>query len=270
MAGGFNIALIVGILLSKFAKKSTYKFLNKLNIEQTVLGYTSYSIYIICLILTVMMVLSILGIPGTTILSIVSIAGVSIGLAFKEILSSLGSGYALLFLKPFKIGDYIEFEGIEGTVANMHILNTTLKTFDNKTIIIPNSKLINQNIINYTKQDIRRVDILFNLDYGIGIEKIESIITPILNSSDKILKEEKSLIGIRKFKEFNMEILVTAWVSTEDYWDVYYFLTREISNALNSHKISMKTIQDINVRNQKNFQLKDAGLNIIKNTKNKK
>lgn len=239
------ITLIIGFILSKLAKKSISKFLNKLNMDQPVLNYTAYSTYIICLVLTFMITLSILGIPQTTIFSVVSVIGVSLGIAFKETLSNLGSGYILLFLKPFKIDDYIEFAGIEGIVTDIHIFNTTLKTFDNKTIIIPNSKLTNQSITNYTKQDKRRVDIKFNLSYGTDIAFVKSLIKEVFDSEKSIIKEEPYILGIKTFKENGLEILATSWVKTEDYWDTYYSLTSRIEDSFRKNNIDMSIPQKI-------------------------
>lgn len=245
------VVLIIGIALSKVAKKMTAKFLNKLNIDQSILNYTTYSTYIVCIILTLMTTLSILGIPTNSIITMLGVLGIGLGLAFKTTLENLGSGFILIFFKPFKTGDYISTNGIEGIVTDMHIFSTSLNTFDNKTIIIPNSKLTLDNIINYTKQDVRRVDITFNLDYGTDMEKIEKMIKDLLKSNNKILKEHSSLVGIRKFKDFNLEILVTAWVNTDDYWDVYYFLTKEINQLFNANNINMKTTQEVSIRNHK-------------------
>lgn len=233
------IILIIGLILSKLAKKSMTNFLNRLNIDQPILNYTSYSVYIICLSLTVMIALSILGIPQATIFSIIGVAGVSLGLAFKESLSNLGSGYILLFLKPFKIGDYIEFSGIEGIVTDMYIFNTTLKTYDNKTIVIPNSKLTNQTITNYTKQDLRRVDIEFKLPLGTDIDNVQSILNKLFKSNKFIIKDKEINIVISRFEANALNIKATVWVKTDDYWDAYYSLNNEINKAFIKNKIDM-------------------------------
>ena len=239
------IILIIGILLSRLAKKSIVKFLNKFNIDQPIANYTTYSVYIICLSLTIMIVLSILGIPQATILSVIGVVGVGLGMAFNETLSNLGSGYILLFFKPFKIDDYIEFNGIEGTVVEMHIFNTTLKTFDNKTITIPNSKLANQSITNYTKQDKRRVDIMFNLPYGTDIDFVTNILNDLLMKEYAILKDPEHLIAITKFNENSIEFVVRAWVKTEDYWRIFYSLMSSVEKELRKNNIEMNIPQKI-------------------------
>ena len=242
--------LIIGFMLSRIVKKSTTKFLTKINVDQPILNYTAYSVYIICLAITIMIALSVIGIPQTTIFSVIGVVGVSLGIAFKEVLSNLGSGYVLLFLKPFKIDDYIEFAGIEGTVTNIHLFNTTLKTFDNKTIIIPNSKLTNQSITNYTNQDMRRVDIKFNLPYGTDINIAKSIIKDIFKSEKSVMQEYNSIMGIRAFKDNGVEMLVTAWVETSLYWDTFYSLTSKIEKSFRDNKIDLSLPQKIVYNNK--------------------
>lgn len=231
--------LIIGLVVSLFIKKTTKNFLQKLNIEQPILGYTSYTIYIICLLLTTIITLSILKVPQASILSFIGVIGVSLGLAFKESISNIGSGYIILFLKPFKIGDYIEFSGVSGTVVSICIFNTTLQTFDNKTVIVPNYKLINENITNYTRQEKRRVDIKFQLPYGTDIDFAKSLIQEVLDSEKSILKGEQSLIGIRNFNENGMEIVIRIWANTEDYWSTFYSLMSKIEKIFRENNIDM-------------------------------
>lgn len=250
------VIFIFGFIVSRLIKKYTSEFLIKLNMDQPLLNYTSYSIYIVCLLLTTIIALSIMEVPQTTIFSAIGVIGVSLGIAFKETLSNIGSGYILLFLKPFKINDYIEFEGIEGTVADIHIFNTTLKTVDNKSIIIPNSKLINQNIINYTKQDKRRIDIKFNLPYGTDVAAIKFLINEVFKSESSIIKEANSIIGIRNFKDNGVEILATSWVNTSDYWDTYFSLTSKIEDSFRRNGIDMSVPQKIVYDCEKNKKKK--------------
>lgn len=239
------IILILGIISSKHLRKASIKFLNRFNVDQSIANYTSYSIYIIGLVLTAMLSLSIIGVPQSAIISVIGVIGVGLGIAFNETLSNLGSGYVLLFFKPFKIDDYIEFNGIEGTVIDMHIFNTTLKTFDNKTIVIPNSKIANQSIINYTKQDKRRVDIRFNLPYGTDMDSVNKILNGILTSEKRILKDPEYLIGVSNFNDSGMEIAFRVWVNTEDYWGVFYSLMSKVEKTFRENNIDMSIPQKI-------------------------
>ena len=245
------LVLIGGIILSKYIKKASLRFLNKFNLEQSIINYTSYSIYVVSLILFVMLSLSIIGVPQTALLSVVGVVGVGLSIAFNETLSNLGNGYILLFLKPFKLGDYIEFADIQGTVTDIHIFNTTLKTFDNKTIIVPNSKLANQSIINYTKQDKRRIDIKFNLPYGTDIEHVNNILNTLIANEKAILNDPNPLIGVRSFNDNGMGFVVRAWVNTEDYWNVFYSLMSKIEKEFRKNNIDMTVVQKVIYQDKK-------------------
>ena len=233
------IILMLGILISKLSKKSVVEFLDRLNIDKTISNYISYGVYIVCMSSSIMFSLSILGVPVDSIISIIVVIFLSLGIAFKASLENIGSGLVLLCFKPFKVGDYVESLGIEGTVSDMHIFTTTLKTFDNKTIIVPNSKLTNQIITNYTKQDIRRVDVRFKLPYGTDVDFVEEMLNKVLASEDSVVKNERSIIGISKFEDDGFNFLVTAWAETEDYWKVHYSLNRKIEKAFRENSIEM-------------------------------
>ena len=233
------LVLLIGLFLSKAIKKWCIKFLSRFNIDQGILSYITYAVYIISISIVMIIVLSMLGIPIDTLVSILAVLFLSIGIAFKATLENVGSGLILLFFKPFKTGDYIESDTVQGTVIDMHIFSTYLKTFDNKIIVVPNSKLTNQNIINYTKQENRRIDIDFNLPYGTDIDYVIEILNTLISNENYILKEPESLIGIRGFNDNSIEFIIRVWVNTEDYWDIYYSLNKKIEKALRENSIDM-------------------------------
>lgn len=246
------LVLIIGIMISKLIKRYVIKFLNKLNFDQVIASYISYSIYVACIGLTIMATLSMIGIPIDSLVALIAVVFLSLGIAFKATLENVGSGFILLFFKPFKTGDYIESNGIEGIVSDMHIFSTTLKTFDNKAIIVPNSKLTNQSITNYTKQENRRIDIVFNLPHGTDMDNIKKILTDIFDSEANILKRTPYLIGIRQFKENSLEILATAWVDTDDYWDVFYSVTAKVEKSFRENNIELNIPQRVIYQNYDN------------------
>lgn len=245
------VVLIIGIILSKFAKKASNKFLSKLNLEQVIQGYLSYAIYISCLFVSIMIFLSMIGIPISTIMSLIVIIMLGICLAFKNVLENVGSGLLMIMFKPFKIGDYIETAEIAGIVSDMNLFNTNLKTFDNKTIIVSNSKLTNQNITNYTKQEKRRIDIILNLAYGTDMDEVKSLLNNIFISNSYVLNDEEFLIGIKNFKENGIEVIATSWVNTEDYWNAFYLLTDEIYREFRENKIDMHITTKILYKKEK-------------------
>lgn len=245
---GAVLFLAIGLIISKFIYKICIKTLSKTNIDKGVSNFITYGVYAGCVIIISMSTLELIGIPVGSFVAVLGTIGIGLGLAFKETLANLGSGFILLFFKPFKVGDYISLGATEGFVSDIHIFSTSLQTFDNKVIIIPNSKLTSDNIINYTKQDIRRVEVLFNLDYGVNMEKVNLLLNNIINTNNKIIKEETPLIAVKRFKDHNLEMIVATWVKTDDYWEIYYYLTKEINNAFSKENIQMKIVQDLNLK----------------------
>ena len=245
---GASIFLLIGMIVCKFIRNTCIKALSKTNIDKGVSNFITYGVYTGCILIVLMSALETIGIPVGSFVAILGTLSIGLGLAFKETLANLGSGFILLFFKPFKVGDYISLGTTEGFVNDIHIFSTSLQTFDNKVIIIPNSKLTSDNIINYTKQDIRRVEVLFNLDYGVNMEKVNSLLNKIINSNNKIIKEKAPLIAVKRFKDYNLEMIVASWVKTDDYWEIYYYLTKEINDIFKKENIKMKVIQDLNLK----------------------
>ncbi len=184
-----------------------------------------------------------IGIPVKSFLYVVVVlfgaVFLSLGLAFKEVLANFGSGMIILFFKPFKIDDYIEGAGVEGTVTDIQLFGTVLSTIDNKTIVIPHIKLTSDNITNYTHQEKRRIDFRFMVGYDSDISKVKKIIKDIFDNEKRILKEEDTLIGLRSFGESGMEIVARPWVSTDDYWDVYFDLMEVVKVAFDKNNIEI-------------------------------
>lgn len=236
---------ITGIIFTKIIKKVIENILSRIKIDKSISNYISYTLSIVFLLFIIMISLSILGIPTSTLVSILAVLGVSFGVAFKTTLENLGSGFIILFFKPFQSGDYIESEGIEGNVIDTHVFSTTLKTFDNKTIIIPNSKLTTQSIINYTKQDKRRIDIILKLPYNTDIVLAKELLKQIFETQEFIINKESSRIEIRNFKENGIEMLATSWVKTEDYWNTFFSLTSKIEKSFRINNIDMHIPQKI-------------------------
>ena len=238
---------IIGTLISNIIKNLIKKFLTKLNVDKSILTYSTYCAYIICLIITVVITLFTLGIPVSSIVALLGVLGVGFGIAFKTTLENLGSGFILLFFKPFTTGDYIESENIAGSVSSIHVFSTTLKTVDNKTVIIPNSHLLNEIIVNYTRQSKRRIDIKLNLPYETNIDVVKDLLEEIFKSEPTIIidEESSSILGIRSFNNNCIEFLATSWVNTEDYWTTFYSLTSKIEKSFKENNINMYVPQKI-------------------------
>ncbi|MDB0439353.1 mechanosensitive ion channel family protein [Clostridioides difficile] len=233
---------IIGIYIAKIVRKMVSNFLIKYGMSKGVNNFIVYGIYISMLSIISLISLGIIGIQTTSVVAVLGAAGFSIGLAFKEILSNLGSGMIILFFKPFNIGDYIQGSGVEGTVSDIQIFSTVLKTPDNKTIIIPNFQLTSNNIINYTHQNKRRIDFSYNISYDSDIDMVKSILNEIFTNEKRILDDPKPIIGLNSISNNTMQIVARPWVRTDDYWDVYFDIMEKVKKKFDENKIEVPFI----------------------------
>ena len=221
----------------------------KYNVGKGVTNFIVYGIYISMLSIIALTCLDLIGIETKSVVAVIGAAGFSVGLAFKEILSNLGSGMIILFFKPFKIGDYIQGSGVEGSVSDIQIFSTVLKTPDNKTIIVPNFQLTSNNIINFTHQEKRRVDFSYNISYNSDIDLVKRILQDIFLEDRRILKDPKPIIGVNSIGNNAIQMVARPWVSTEDYWDVYFDVMEKVKKKFDEHSIKLPNLAGITFYN---------------------
>ncbi|GAA0701563.1 mechanosensitive ion channel [Paraclostridium ghonii] len=237
------IIFIVGLYLCKLLKKYSKNIILKYNVERGVANFASYAVYGVGLIIVIMTCLDMINFPVqsfmTVMISLIGVIGLSLGLAFKEILSNLGAGMIILFFHPFKTGDYIGGSGVEGTVADIQIFSTILKTPDNKAIIVPNFKLTSDNIINYTHQEKRRIDFSFSVSYDTNIKLVKDVLDKIFKEEKRILEDPKPIIGLNTLGENSMQIVARPWVKTDDYWSVYFDVMEKVKTKFDENYIKI-------------------------------
>lgn len=238
------IFFFVGLAIAKICRRIVSNILEKYTSGKGITNFIVYGVYISIIVVVVLNSLDMIGIKTTSVVTIVGAAGFSIGLAFKELLSNLASGFIILFFKPFEIGDYIQASdtNVEGTVADIQIFSTILKTPDNKTIIIPNFQITSNNIINYTHQNIRRIDFTFNVDYDTNVGVLKNIVQEIFEEDKRVLTDPKPLIGINSMGNKSMEFISRPWVKTEDYWNAYYELMEKIKEKFDENGIVLPQV----------------------------
>lgn len=240
---GTILILMVFFIFYRIMRKIVLRCLSKSSLDESVIKFISSIMNIAWLIVAGLVILSVLNFPVSSIVTIFTAIAVGIGISFKESLGNLGAGVILLWSKQFKTGDYISCLNIEGVVHGMTAFTVMLKTTDNKIITIPNSKLINDTIINFSAQQTRRMNIELTLPYGVDISKTKAILSEILEKDERILKDPKYTLGVRNLTDKGMEIIVAPWVSTEIYWEVYYDLMEEIIKKLGENNIKSPCTQ---------------------------
>lgn len=240
--------LVVGIILTKICIKLMSKGLSKTKLDLTVVKFTTQVTKILLYVLLLTVVLSMVGIPATSIITVIGTAGVAIGLALQNSLSNVAGGFLLMITKPFKIGDYIISNGVEGTVSQISILHTRLDSLTNQAIFIPNGLAINAVVVNNSQNAERRVDLDFSISYKDDFEKARQIITDVIKAHDKVDKQQEIFVRMSSHGESAIIITSRCWCKNADYWQVHFDLIEQVRAAFIENNIEIPFRQvDINI-----------------------
>ena len=233
------IVFIVGWWLSKFICKLFVKAMQKGKADMTVISFLGSIINTVLKILVVICVLATLGVDVTTLIATISAATVTVGLALKDSLANVASGTLIILNKKFKTGDYIESDGLQGEVVKIEMMYTTLRTYDNKEIMIPNSKLTSNNITNYFVREQRRVDLVVSIGYNEDVEAARKVIMDIIHSDDRVIQEQNNKVVIQTLNASSVDLSVWIWCKSEDYWNVKADMQEKIKSELERNNISI-------------------------------
>jgi len=233
------VIFVVGRWVAKIVSNLMRKMMRKADVDQTLRRFVASLVYIALLVFVVLAALGQLGIQTTSFIAVLGAAGLAIGLALQGSLANFAAGFLMIMFKPFSVGHYIEGAGVAGTVEEIHIFTTTLKTPDNKIIIIPNAKLTSDNIINWTATGTRRVDMVFGIGYGDDIDKAKGILGDLMSGDARILKDPAPFIAVSELAGSSVNITVRPWVKSEDYWGVYFDLTENVKKAFDASGVSI-------------------------------
>lgn len=252
---GFHIiaaiaVLIIGFWLAKLFTKILIKVLRKRDIDPTLTEFLSSALKFTLYLFVIIAAVGQLGVETTSFIAVLGAAGLAVGLALQGSLSNLASGVMLVIFRQVKVGQFIEGGGATGNVEKIGIFNTTLVTIDNKVIYIPNSKLLNDNIINYNEKEFRRVDMVFGISYSDDMARAKTIINSILAADSRILKDPAPQVVVAKLDESSVNINVRPWVKTPDYWDVHFELMELVKKKFDDEKITIPFPQrDVHLHN---------------------
>ena len=230
---------VIGRWAALFAKKITNKALVRGKVDNTLISFTTNLIYFALLAFVLLASLSKIGIQTTSFIAVLGAAGLAIGLALQGSLSNFAAGVILIILRPFKAGDYIEGGGTAGTVQEINIFTTVLTSPDNKTIIVPNSKMTGDNIINYATQGTRRLDLKFSIGYGDDIDKAKRILEEIVKNDSRFFTDPEPKIAVMEHGESSINIVCRPWLKAADYWDAYFDMMEIVKKRFDMENISI-------------------------------
>lgn len=219
---GALAVFVIGRWGAKLLTKMLRNAMTKGKVDETLSSFLANIAYAALLTFVVISALGTLGVNTTSFAAIIAAAGLAIGFALQASLSNFASGVMIIVLKPFTKGDYVELAGTAGTVEEVTIFTTTLKSPDNKIIIVPNGSITSSNIVNFSRQSERRVDMVFGIGYDDDIKLAKDTLATILDRNDKVLKEPAYTIAVGELGDNSVNFVCRPWVKTADYWDVYF------------------------------------------------
>ena len=241
---------IIGGWIIKLLLKGIKKVFNKVgyddSLKKFLLNLCGWTLKIIL----VVVVLGTLGIETTSFAAILAAAGLAIGMALQGSLSNFAGGVLIMIFKPFKIGDLIEAQGELGVVKEIEIFTTKLTGITNKEIILPNGALSNGNIINYSSEGTRRVDLVYGVSYDADIKQTKTVMMSVLSSHEKILKDPAPAVTVLELADSSVNFAVRPWCKSEDYWDVYFDVTEAMKIALDSAGIEIPYPHQVEIQKQ--------------------
>lgn len=237
---GAMIILVIGKLIVNWINRIFRVLLEKQKVEPSVQTFLKSTVNILLLVMLGIAVVSKLGIEITGFAALLASAGVAIGVALSGNLQNVAGGLIILIFRPYKVGDYIDSDsGASGTVQEIQIFHTILKTGDNKIVYAPNGSMSNSVITNYSHQETRRVDLSFSMEYGEDYERVEQVLKDIIAADTRILTSPEPFIRLGEMADSSVNITVRVWVKSEDYWDVHFDLKKNVYTTFTKLNISI-------------------------------
>lgn len=229
------------------------KIMLKAALDLTLVEFLENVIYFALLIVVIIASLNALGINTTSFLAVFGAASLAIGLALKDSLSNIGAAVLIIIFRPFRVGDFIEAAGTSGKVEEINLFSTIMATPDNKTIMIPNSSVINSSITNYSSKPTRRVEHIIGVSYGDDLKFVKEVLHQIIKEDQKILQDPAPLVAVSELGQSSVNFTLRVWVNNDDFWDVHFDMLEKIKLKFDEKGITIPFLQmDIHTKRIKN------------------
>lgn len=230
---------VIGRWVAMGVRKGVRRVMEKADTDPIIVGFVGSISYIALLAFVIIAALGQLGIQTTSFIAILGAAGLAIGLALQGSLANFAAGFLMIMFRPFKVGDFIEGAGVAGVVESIQIFTTTMKTGDNKTIIIPNAKLSGDNIVNYSAKPTRRVDMTVGVAYDADLSVVRDVLKDIISKESRIHSDPEPLIAVAELADSSVNFVVRVWTDTGDYWAVKFAMNETIKNRFDAEGIGI-------------------------------
>ena len=237
---GAVLLLIAGWMVAGWVQKHTARMLGAVErVDATLLSFVTQLVRYSILILVMVAVLAQFGVQTTSIIAVLGAAGLAVGLALQGTLANIAAGVLLLFLRPFKIGEYIDAGGVAGTVREIGLFATEFESYDGIFVMVPNSQLASAAITNYSRLPTRRLDLVIGISYGDNMNQAMTVLNDLLVHDDRILKEPAHQVMVKELADSSVNLNLRCWTKRQDYWSLLFDLTKQAKERLDKHGISI-------------------------------
>lgn len=233
------LVLIVGLWVIKMMVNAMGKALKKRDVDPGLIPFLRGLFGALLKVVLVVSVISMVGVETTSFVAIIGAAGLAVGLALSGTLQNFAGGVIILIIKPFKVGDFLDAQGYTGTVNEIQIFNTILKTPDNKTVIIPNGPLSTGPMVNFSTEPTRRVDLSFGIGYTDDIDKAKEILMRLMKEDDRVLSDPEPTVTVAQLADSSVNFNVRPWVKAGDYWGLYWDMQERVKKTFDGEGVSI-------------------------------
>lgn len=233
--------LLIGYIIAQVTVKIVQGALKRSRVRDNVLliKFTLGAIKWTIMIFVLIMALGQIGINVTALIAGVGVAGFVIGFALKDVLASFASGVLLIIRQPFKVGNFVQAGGEKGFIEELNVFSTVLRTPDNKVVVLPNSKVWGDTIINYAGYETRRMELKVGISYSSDMDKAIDAVKKVIKKDKRILKEPEPFVGVTELGDSSVNLIIRPWVKLADYWNVYFDLTKKIKEEFDKSGIEI-------------------------------
>ncbi|HEY9826283.1 MAG TPA: mechanosensitive ion channel domain-containing protein [Stenomitos sp.] len=242
----FGLRIVVAFVLftlgrwgAQFLQRTVRQVMLRAHMEASLISFVCNFTYYGAIAFATLAIMGTLGIETTSLVAMLGAASVAVGLALQGSLSNFAAGILLVIFHPFRVGDWIEGASVSGIVEEIQLFTTHIRTFDNRLIIIPNGKLTNDNVTNYSTKGILRVDMAIAVDYSENLQQVKAIVAEVLASDPRILREPAPNIGVAQLGENYIRLAIQPWTKPQHYWDVHFYTYERIVERFRKAEILM-------------------------------
>lgn len=231
--------IIIGMIIARIISNAVNRLLRARHIDATVADFLSALVRYGVIAFTIIAALGRIGVQTASVIAVLGAAGLAVGLALQGSLSNLAAGVLLVTFRPFRTGEFVDLGGVMGTVLQVQIFSTTLRTSDGKIVVVPNGKIISGNIVNFSREPVRRNEFIIGVAYEADVDEVIALLQQVVEADSRVLKEKGIQIGLNELAASSMNFVVRCWSNSGDLQDVYWDLLKNFKRALDSKGIGI-------------------------------